>query len=167
MGLAKGDNHRNLLSRKFHRHELRRAPPHIGQRVSVASGQPLHVARLESSRHGDHAVHVAADFEIANRDQQMRAIMMMTGYCGSGLQVDRGDAGPIADKQDFDVPTGEFFVSAFHGPGRGSGADLVVLDKCAKLPGVKRVSPLARLRSTGGLSTTSLATWESPRVTNT
>src|SRR6266404_7178066 len=59
----------------------------------------------------------------------MRPAVMVTGHCGSGLEVDRGDAGSVTDEEDFDVPAGEFFVSAFNGPWRGNRAELVVLDQ--------------------------------------
>src|SRR5208337_4343196 len=67
------------LDLKFYRHESRRPLPHIRQGVGVASRQPFNIAGLEISGHRSHPHDVAAHIEIGDRDQQMRAVVMMAG----------------------------------------------------------------------------------------
>ena len=54
---------------ELERDELRFLLADVRQRVSVAAGQPFHVAGFEVSGHGALAFDVAADFQIADRDQ--------------------------------------------------------------------------------------------------
>src|SRR6266481_3929955 len=86
---------------KFHRHESRRALPHIRQRVGVASRQPFDIAELEFSGHRSHSFDVAADIEIADCDQQMRTVVMVAGHDRARFEVDFGHAHSIFHEKDF------------------------------------------------------------------
>src|SRR5438105_13601062 len=62
---------------KFQGDKLRLLLGDVGERVRISTRQPLDVASLELSQHRPLAFHVAAYFQIADRDQQVRASMMM------------------------------------------------------------------------------------------
>ena len=87
-------------SLKLQGHELRRLLAYIRQRVGVPAGQPLHIAGLKVSRHRALAFDVAAHFEIADRDQQVRAGMMMAGQDCPRLQLDFGNPHAIFYEPD-------------------------------------------------------------------
>ena len=95
-----GRSNRATRSLKLQGHELRRLLAYIRQRVGVPAGQPLHIAGLKVSRHRALAFDVAAHFEIADRDQQVRAGMMMAGQDCPRLQLDFGNPHAIFYEPD-------------------------------------------------------------------
>ena len=101
---------------KFHRHESRRALAYIRQRVGVASWQPFDLAGLEFSGHRAHSFDVAADIEIADRDQQMRTVVMVAGHNRAGFKVDFGHAHSIFHEKSHDAAAGESLYAIFLGP---------------------------------------------------
>src|SRR5438270_13281110 len=58
---------------------------YVGHGMRVAPGQPLHVAGFEMPGHGTLTDDVAANFEIADRDQQVWTRVMMFGERRLGL----------------------------------------------------------------------------------
>src|SRR6266481_4593195 len=101
---------------KFYRHESRWALSHIRQHVGVASRQPFDIAGLEFSRHRAHAVDVAAYFEIGDRDQQMRTVVMVAGYDRARFKVDFGHAHSIFHKKNFAAAARKSLFATFLRP---------------------------------------------------
>lgn len=112
---------------EFHRHKPRRVLARVRQRVGVAAGQPFDVPGLELAGHRTLPVDVAADLEVAHGHQQVRTVVMVAGHRGSRLQLDRRDAGAVADEEHLDPPTRKLLVATLLRPGRRRLAKLVIL----------------------------------------
>jgi hypothetical protein len=75
--------------------------------VGVAVGEPLGFAGLAMAGHRAHAFDVARKFQIGDRDQQMRAVVVVTREHSTGLQFDLRNAHSVVDEQDVLRAAGE------------------------------------------------------------
>jgi hypothetical protein len=95
-----------LCLREFQGYELRKLRSRVGYCVRVVAGEPFGVAGLEVAGHGALrtffivAMDIAADVEVGDGDQEMRAGVVMHGHDGTGLEFEFGDADGVFDEED-------------------------------------------------------------------
>jgi len=96
--------------------------------VGVASGEPFDVSGFELGRGGAAAFDVAAEVDVGDGDDEVRAVVVMAGDDASGLELDFGDAGVVFDEEDFLRAGVEDVEAAVFVPvGGGCGAGFFVL----------------------------------------
>src|SRR5579862_3005740 len=72
----------------------------IRHSMTIAAGNPLHLASFEMRRYRPLALDIAAQVHIANRYHQMGAVVMVLGYDRAGLEFNFGDAHSVLYKKD-------------------------------------------------------------------
>ena len=101
----------------------------VGYGVGILAGEPFAVAGFEVAGHGAHAFHVAADFEIGDGYQQVRAFVVIHGDCGAGLEFEFGGADSVFYEEDLLGASRESFEGAVFVPMGGRLAEgFVVCD---------------------------------------
>ena len=89
-----------LMLRKLHRHQLGRILSNVAYAVREASWNPLYFARFQVDRGWLSPRNLTSQLKIADRNQQVRSVVMMRGHNAAGLQFNFTDPGVVLDEKN-------------------------------------------------------------------
>ena len=99
----------------------------VGYGVGIVAGEPFAVAGFEVTGHGAHAFYVAANVQIRDGYQKVRAGVVVLGDCGAGLEFEFGGADSVFYEEDLLGASGESFEGSVFVPLGGRMAEVFVV----------------------------------------
>lgn len=117
-----------MTLREFQGYEFGWIGADVGDGVGVIAGEPFGVAGFEVAQHGALAFDVAAEIEIRDGDEQVRAGVVVQGDDSGGLEFEFGDADAVFDEENLFGAVGEDDEAAVFIPMSGGVAEGFVLE---------------------------------------